>query len=56
MLCGFESLLSKSKVGCEVLGVKMLLGERGVYSMLNRAYLKGLLRFDWGIKEKEFAV
>ena len=46
---------SKGKCSVSVLEVKVLLG-KGVYSMLNRAYLKGLLRFDWGIKEKEFAV
>ena len=56
MFCGFESLLFKRKVFCECAGSKGVTWERGVYSMLNRVSLKDLLRFDWSIKEKEFAV
>ena len=56
MLCGFESLLFKRKVDCGYVGSKDVTWERATYPMLNRESLKGLLRFDWGIKEKEFAV
>ena len=56
MLYGFESFLFKRKVFCGCGGSKGATWERATYPMLNRASLKGLLRFDWGIKEKEFAV
>ena len=43
-------------MGCGCAGRKDVTWERATYPMLNRASLKDLLRFDWGIKEKEFAV
>ena len=56
MFCGFESLLFKREVDCGCVGSKDVTWERATYPMLNRESLKGLLRFDWVIKEKEFAV
>ena len=41
---------------CRGSGKRYLLGYKGCGYVVVKGNIKGLLRFDWSIKEKEFAV